>query len=446
MTKKDFVLIMGLGLNQGQVGAAAYFAKKGRRVVVTDLKTKQELKESVKPLAKFDNIEFVFGKHRKQDFAQASLIIVSPAITPDNQFVQIAKDNNRPIFSPVSYFMTHKKGKVIGITGTRGKSTTTNLIYQILAAGGEEVFLGGNIGISVFDFLDQLTEESISVLEISNHMLEWTRQKQVSPDIALITNVMADHISRHGSMAEYIKVKQAIFEFQTNDNLLILNPYNPITASFEKKARAKVILPKFKDFKFINNLDFDDFHPLAGKHNQENILMAASLAQEFKISKNLIIKAIKNYSGLYGRQMYKGRIRGIDVINDTCATMPEAVIAALSRFSKKSLILLTGGKDKGLSYQAVAAKISQVRPKAVVVLAGSASEKLKKEVEKLNLAGARFYWNFKNLKTAVTKCFDLAQKGDLILFSPGGSSFEMFANEFDRGEQFDAIINSFSHK
>jgi len=428
MVKNDFVLIAGLGLNQGQVGAAAYFAKRKERVVVTDLKTKQELKKSVDALVDFDNIEFVFGEHRGQDFASAGLIIVSPAITPNNEFIQIAKDNSIPVFSPVSYFLAHKKGKVIGVTGTRGKSTTTNLIYQILTVAEKKVFLGGNIGVSVFDFLDQLTEDSVSVLEISNHMLEWTRQRRLSPEIALLTNIMPDHIFRHGSMAEYIKVKKAIFEFQNQDDLLVLNPYNKIVASFEKQVKARVILPKFEDYGFISSLGFDDFHSLAGEHNKQNILMAVSLAKEFGLIENLVVKAVKNYSGLYGRQTHKGQINGVDVVNDTCATMPEAVIAALDRFKEKRIILLTGGKDKGLSYVSMAEKINQVKPKAVVVLTGSASEKLKKEVKSLSINGVKFHWDFDNLKDAVSKCFDLAKADDLILFSQGGSSFEMFEN------------------
>ena len=184
---------------------------------------------------------------------------------------------------------------------------------------------------------------------------------------------------------------------------------------------------------------FSDFHPLAGDHNRHNLLLAAVVAKYLDVSDDIVLGAIKNYQGLYGRQMYLGKFNGIHVVNDTCATVPEAVAVALRG---KEVILLTGGTDKDLNYRPLAKAIRMYKPKSVVVLRGSGSEKLKREVEKLNIGSIPTFWDFDNLSEAANKAVNLSSSGDILLFSPGGSSFEMFANEFNRGKKFDRIIRS----
>ncbi len=441
MNSKKHVLIQGLGLNQGGVGAARYFAKQGKNVLVTDLKSEEELKPSVEALSKFTNIEFVFGKHREKDFQNASLVISSPAVPPQSKYVQIAEDNSVPVYTPISYFFTHKKGLVIGVTGTRGKSTTTKLIYKMLKLEKDKVFLGGNIGRSVLDFLDDLDKQSISVLEISNLMLLWLKEIEKSPEVAVLTCIYPDHLNRHPSMEDYIKTKAKIFEFQSSRDRLVINQDQKITRELAGKAKSKVEFFSRKDFKY-QDLVKDDFHPLSGDHNQSNIMAAVKATGHLGISESSIKKAISDYDGLYGRQMFSAEINGIRIINDTCATMPEAVVAGLKKFNDHPTVLIFGGKDKGLSYQVLAEAIKKYQPKAVVVLTGSGADKLLPELEKLQV-DLPIFKGYQKLEPAVKKALDLAEPGDVILFSPGGSSFERFANEFDRGYHFDQIISQY---
>jgi len=435
----NYILVMGLGLNQGGVGAAKYFAKKRENVLVTDLKKRKDLLPSIKELKKFPNIKFILGRHRKKDFAEAKMVIASPAVPPNNEFIKLAEKNKVPIFCPESYFLTKKKGLCIGITGTRGKSTTTNLIYQILKKTKRKVFLGGNIGRSVLDFLDKTDKNTISVLEISNFMLEWMEKTKTSPELAVITNVMKDHLNRHKTMKEYIRVKKIIFKFQKKNGIVVLNPRDRIVKNFAKESAGKVIFAKIPKI----NLSFfkkDFFHPLGGKHNQNNIALAFAVTRCLTIDKKTIVNAIKNYRGLYGRLMYLGNFKGVDIVNDTCATVPEAVIAAIEKFKRRKMVILTGGTDKNLDFKTLAKTFAKIGPKAVIVLKGGASEKLKTAWQKFGKNSIPFYWNFDKLSSALTKAASLVEKGEILLFSPGAASFEMFINEFDRGKKFDELI------
>ncbi len=438
MVEKSYVLIQGLGLNQGGVGAASYFAKKGKQVLVTDLKSKEELQPSVDALADFENIEFVLSEHREKDFSNASLVISTPIVPTDSKYVQIAKKNKVPVFCPMSYFLEHKRGLTIGVTGTRGKSTTANLIFQILKKAGKEVYLGGNIGRSVLDFLDQLSDESISVLEISSFMLKWLEKVKQSPEIGVLTNIYPDHLNWHGSLSDYIEAKKQIFKHQKKNEIVFLNLDNPEIKKLKNQAPGRI-----KDFSSekvnFQNLNLDIFHPLFGQHNRENICAAVAVCRHLRVGEEIIQLSIQEYDGLYGRQMYLGEFKGVKVVNDTCATIPEAVYAALTRFADFPIILFTGGKDKGVDYSGLAEKISDVRPKRVILLKSSAADKLKKEL--VNLSWSKFD-EVESLEEGIDQAMQVGERGDLFLFSPGGSSFERFANEFDRGHQFDKLVTS----
>jgi UDP-N-acetylmuramoylalanine--D-glutamate ligase len=439
----DYVLIQGLGLNQGGVGAAKFFAEKGKKVVVTDLKPERELKPSVAALSDFDNIDFVLGEHRENDFKNASLLISSPAVPPNSKYVNIARDNNIPTYCPMTYFFAHKKGLTIGVTGTRGKSTTTKLIYEMLKKEKRKVFLGGNIGRSVLDFLDQLDEESISVLEISNLMLLWFDQIKISPEISVLTCIYPDHLNRHPSFDHYVKTKTRIFKYQSAADLLVINQDHEITKNLAEKAQSQIEFFSKNDFDY-QDLVSEDFHPLAGEYNQENMMGAVKVAKHLDISNQAIKQTIINYQGLYGRQMYMGEVNGVKVINDTCATMPQAVVAALRKYADYPTVLIFGGKDKGLSYQVLAKAIEKYPPKAIVVLSSSGADKLFADLEEDKIK-TKIFKGCQTLEQAVAKAMDLADSGDLLLFSPGGSSFERFANEFDRGRQFDQIIKEYEN-
>ena len=433
---------MGLGLNKGGLGVAKYFAKKGKEVLVTDLKSAEVLKPSVDALEGIANIQFRLGEHRLEDFEDAEIVIANPGVpVHGNEFVEHARKQGIPVHTEMSYFFVHKKCRVIGITGTRGKSTTTNLTYQILKAAGKNVVLGGNIGVSVMDLLEDAGKDKTVVLEISSFMLEWMREFKQSPEVGLITNIYPDHLKRHGTMEEYIDAKSTIIRFQDKSGIAVFNKADESYEYFKKVAKGKIVLFGSEAVA----VDLDELHPLAGEHNRLNIAGAVALAKIEGVEQKHIKKAISEYKGLYGREMYVGNIAGVDVVNDTTSTMPEATIVALRRFRNRDVVLLTGGADKGLNFAELAEEIAKSSVKEMIVLDGSASDKL---LAKLKQHDLKFpvHEKLPSLEKAVKKAFEVAEKGDLLLFSPGGTSFEMFNNEFERGRQFDKLVKQMSGK
>jgi len=377
---------MGLGLHGGGVGAANFFVKQGCDVLVTDLRRKKELKES---LSKLKKVKFVLGKHRKEDFTNADLIIRNPGVPRESKYLKIAEEHNIPVKTDIDIFFDLYKGKIIGITGTKGKSTVATLIYQLLKKKYKNVYLAGNIGKSVFDIIDK---KGIAVLELSSFELEYLKK---SPHIALITNLFPDHLNRYKSFKHYVEAKKSIFKYQSKNDILILNK----DIKFKGKGRTYY---------------FDG----------SNISAAETIAKIMKV-KNMG-KIIKSFKGIPHRQEFICEKKGVKYYNDTAATNPEAVIMALKRF--KNVVLIAGGEDKNLKYGRLAKEIKKLP--FVILFPGTASDKLKK-----HLKGFKIY-NVKTMKQAVKKANSLAKPGDTVLLSPGAASFNMFKNEFDRGDQF----------
>lgn len=428
--KNKKVLVMGLGLHGGGVGIAKFFAKQGANVLVTDLKTKEQLAESLEKLRNNKNIKYALGGHKEEDFTSADLIIKNPDVPNSSPYLQIAKKHNVPVETDITLFLKLSKAFIIGVTGTKGKTTTSSLIFHILKslpAGRQEnpknVFLAGNIGVSPLELLPKISAQGgpasggkkrdIVILELSSFGLENLTQ---GPQIAVITNIMEDHLNRYENMAEYVEAKKNIFKFQTEKDILILNKEDYYSPNFAKTAKSKIIY-------------FSSEPGIA-----QNISAAIKTAEVLGISQKNIQKAIKTFKGVPSRQEFIKEIKGVKYFNDTTATMPEAVSEALKVFSEKfpkaKIILIAGGQNKGLSYNNLSEIIKQ-KVGELVLLPGSASEKIKE-----NLVEFKNMHEVTNMSEAVTKAKSLAIKGDIVLLSPGAASFNIFKNEFDRGDQF----------
>ena len=411
------VLVMGLGLLGGGVEVVKFFCRQGAKVIVTDLKTKKELKESVEKLKNL-KVEFVLGRHRKKDFQQADLIVKNPAVKNDSPFLKIAKRNKIPVKTDIEIFFDFcPTSQIIGITGTKGKSTLSALVYKLLKEKQKSVFLGGNIGVSPLKFLPKIKKESKIVLELSSFALENLKK---SPHIAIITCLFPDHLNRYKSFREYVKAKESIFKFQEKNDILILNKEDKETAKLASKARSKVYFFK-------------------GTFNVLEII-----ARIFKIPKRKVKEVIKEFRGIPGRQEIVAKIKGVLYVNDTTATTPQSTILAIKNFREKfpnaKIILIAGGEDKNLNYKNLAEFIEK-EVSFLVLLPGSASKKIKKEIkEKKKLISVN------TLYSAAKKAKNLAKAGDIVLFSPGATSFNLFKNEFDRGEQFVKLIKELSSK
>ena len=429
------VLIMGLGLNGGGVGAAKFFCEQGADVLVTDLKTEKQLAESVEKLKRF-NVEYSLGGHKESDFISADLIVKNPDVPSHSPYLQIAKKHGVPIESDVNLFFKLAKCKIIGVTGTKGKSTTASLIYHLLKAKYKKTYLAGNIGVSPLELLPKIKRGGLVVLELSSFELE---DLTYSPNIAVITNILPDHLNRYGTMEDYIEAKKIIFEYQTKKDFLILNGDDPIVSSFSTLSKAKKIFFSIKQKP--RKISLDGFR-LFGKHNLSNLLSAITVAKLMKVSDKRIQKALTSFAGVPNRQEFIAEINGVKYFNDTTATMPEAAIIAINAFAenfpKSKLIFICGGMNKGLQYDQMAEAIKE-KVNELIMLPGVASDKIKDK-----LLGYNNLHNAFSMQGAVNIANELAEKGSIVVLSPGATSFNLFKNEFDRGNQFVNAVKKIS--
>jgi UDP-N-acetylmuramoylalanine--D-glutamate ligase len=422
------VLIMGLGLHGGGTGSAQFFAQIGAQVIVADLKKARDLKPSLEKLKKIKNIKYVLGGHRNQDFKNASLIIKNPAVPSDSSFLLIAKKNRIPVDTDIGIFFELCPARIIGITGTKGKSTTAALAYQLIKEHRPAV-LAGNIRTSVLEILPQISSKHQMVLELSSWQLEGLSLKQKSPWISVITRIGQEHLNRYASFKDYLKAKKLIFKFQTKKDYLILNAQDPFQKNWAREARSQVLF--FNQKNLVEPLLTE--LRLPGKHNQENALAALAVARLLKIPETKIKKALAAFQGLEGRMELVKKIKGIQFINDTTATAPLAVIKALETL-KQPIILIAGGVDKNLDYQKLAQVVSK-KTKALILLPGSATEKLKEQLAHCGKPDL-IKLEVKNMEQAVRAARQLAKAGDTVLLSPGAASFNLFTHEFARGQTF----------
>ena len=425
--KNKKVVVMGLGLHGGGAGVAKFFCKQGASVLVTDLKTNEQLKESLAKL-KGLKVEYALGGHRATDFIKADLIIKNPDVPNSSPYLAIARKNNVQVETDISLFFKLSKAFIVGVTGTKGKSTTASLIYHIIKPKYKRTFLAGNIGISPLELLPKIKKGDKIILELSSFELENLEQ---SPNIAVITNILPDHLNRYATMAEYIGAKKTIFKYQKKNDILILNSDDSIVKSFAKETQSRVCYFSTKE---KQNTETTNNFKLFGEHNLSNLLAAVAVAKEMKIPEENIIKSVKSFKSIEGRQQPIREFKGVKYFNDTTATMPESVIAAINSFSEKfpnsKLIFICGGQNKELDYKKLA---SVIRKKAggLVMLPGTASDRIKE-----GLSGFEKIYEVSSMPEAVKVAGELAHKGDIVVLSPGATSFNLFKNEFDRGRQF----------
>ncbi|MFA5995882.1 MAG: Mur ligase family protein [Patescibacteria group bacterium] len=415
------ILIFGLGSYPGGSGssAALYLAKKNIPLVITDLKLAKQLHQpTLKKLQKFPNVKFVFGKHRKQDIVQAEYIVRNPGV-PDNEYIKYAKQLGKPIVNDVGLFLqairqrfTNKEVVIVGVTGTRGKSTTTALITEILRAkfGKPKVHCGGNIGNSPLNFLSKIKAGHIVVLELSSWLLRDINNLQCA--VAVVTNLLPDHLNYYRSMSSYQRDKERIFIGQNKYNFAVLNPVDTAVKSMASRTVATKIW--FKP-KLINGAK------IIGAHNQLNIGAAWAVGQIFGITPASMRQAIKQFNGVPNRLEKIWVYKKVTFYNDTTATTPDATIAALNAF-KKPVILIAGGNSKQLSLKHLV-KIIPQHVKQLILLPGNVTKDFP--------AGVLV----KTMKEAVQVAWQYAKPDDIILLSPG-VTWLPFMNEFARGRQF----------
>ena len=380
------VLLCGLGLHGGGEGVARFLVWAGAKLTVTDAKPESNFAGAVKKLRKL-GVKFVLGRHRYSDFKSAQIVIKNPGVPENSPFVKYARKIGKPVLSETQiFFDLVPKEKIIGVTGTKGKTTAAMLIAHLLKARFKIVLVGNIPGRSALESLIRLKKmPDFFVYELSSFNLEGFKK---SPRYAVVTNIFPDHLNRYENFAKYKKTKENIFKHQVKGDFLW---------SGEPDVAEKVAL-------FLG------------------------------VSSKDVKKRLKRFKPAKGRTEFIGKVKGASVINDTTATNPGATIFSVAQVQKRfkvkpsRIILIAGGEDKNLKYAEFLKKIKGL--KKVILLPGRATEKIK------------FFkaLRVKTLKDAVARAFKFVKKGDVVIFSPGAASFNMFKNEFDRGRAFNALI------
>lgn len=418
------VLIFGLGLNEGGVGSAKFFAKLGAQVKVTDLKNETILKPSLEQLKDFP-ITYTLGKHKNEDINWADLIIKNPGVKPKNPYIEYAKSKGKKVEQDMGIFLGFvKPSQIVGVTGTKGKSTTSSLIYEVLKNSGKKVILAGNIGTSVLDIIQQIQSDTLIVLEISSFQLEAFDQHKVSPHFAVITNIYPDHLNYYKNMDEYIGAKKVIGKYQTENDYLFINHKNK---DFAEGLKSKII--------YYSNTDLPaNFKSsLVGEHNKSNMAAAYVICKKLGVDEKIILKTISQFKGVPFRIQLIKDWSGIKIINDTTATTPDAAIQAIKTFPNS--ILICGGMNKGMNYKQFVTIVKKC-VKKIYFLEGDSTEMIKKLMKNQNIIAG----TYNDLEKLLIDVKEIVKNGDTILFSPGATSFNLFQNEFDRGRQFNEAV------
>jgi UDP-N-acetylmuramoylalanine--D-glutamate ligase len=429
------ITLMGLGLLGRGVGDARFLAQMGAELIVTDLKNEAELESSLASLRDFPNITFHLGAHTLEDFEGRDLIIKAAGVPLNSPFIAQARKNKIPVRMSADLFAELANIPTVGITGTRGKSTTTHMIAHILTHAGQKVLLGGNVrGVSTLSLLPSVTLDSIAVLELDSWQLQGFGDAGLSPHVAVFTTFFPDHMNYYmQDMRAYFADKANIFVNQTESDTLVLGEQVvPFVKEYgyQGKIRSHVItagaakLPKGTTLKVI------------GEHNRYNAGLAAEAARALGVEDEAIAEALATFEPIEGRLQFVREVQGVKVYNDNNSTTPDATVAALRSFGDaRNVVLITGGSDKGLDMSAYIAEAKK-HCKKILLIAGTGTDRIRSEFRDSEV--------YTDMATMVADAFAACTPGDILLLSPGFASFGTFKNEYDRNDQFIAAVQQLS--
>lgn len=426
------VTVMGLGLLGRGVNDVRFLAGRGARLTVTDLKDADALAPSLERLADLEGIRYVLGEHRLEDFRDADLVLKAAGVPRDSPFVAEARAHGVPVEMDESLFAQLSDATLVGVTGTRGKTTTTLLLHAMLERAGVPVHLGGNIlDTATLPLLDVARPGDPVVLELSSWQLQGFGDARISPHVAVFTNFLPDHLNYYGGdMDAYFADKANVFRFQRPADVLVASPG---AAAEIARRHGPVVGLRVVD---ANALDPAWRMLVPGRHNRLNAALAAEAARAVGAPEEAIRAAVESFRGAPERLELVRELAGVRWYDDTTATTPDALVAALEAVGAEAtgIVLIAGGADKGLDYAAAAGAID-ARVRTLVALPGAATDKLLPllQVEVVE-AGS--------MEEAVHTAAAVARMGDAVLLSPGAASFGLFVNEFDRGARFVAAVNA----
>ena len=456
--KNKKITVFGLGLLGGGLGVVKFLAKHGaKKIIVTDIKSKRELKKTVDKLKGVRNVEFVLGYHRIEDFTKVDMVIKNPVISWNNKYIRQALSKKIPVEMDSSLFFKLCKNKIIGVTGTKGKTTTSSMIFNILKYSGKKPLMVGVGTTSVLDKLEELKKDSLVVFELSSWRLSALGRAKMSPQVAVFKNILPDHLNYYKNMKEYLDDKKNIFRYQKAKDWLIINADDEtlkevipevksqiVKFSFQKIMSGRAVFYENGSIYLNDGIDVRELISekelnVYGKHNISNILAAVGVAFVCGIKFKKLRKAVLKTRSLEHRLEFVREVSGIKYYNDSAATIPQAAVAAIKSF-EEPIILIAGGSDKNLDFSEMG-KVIADRVKGAIFLKGDATEKLIAEIRKNIPEREHFHFEIKDsMHKAVEEATRSAERGDVILLSPGAASFGIFVNEFDRGDKFKEAV------
>lgn len=424
------VTVIGLGRFGGGVGVTRWLCGQGAEVTVSDKAGADELEES---LVKLDGLDVTFhlGEHRESDFLDADLLVVNPAVPPDLPPLAAARAAGVPRTTEINLFIERCSAPIAGVTGSVGKSTTTAMTGAILSRR-YTTHVGGNIGRSLLESLPDIRPDHVVVLELSSFQLVDLPLIRISPHVAVVTNLTANHLDRHGTMEAYAAAKKNIFAFQGPRDVLILNSDDRIVSAWKDEAPGKVDWFSRDDEPFELSLP--------GGHNQANAQAAWAAGRQFGVERASAAEALATFTGLPHRLEFVVERDGVRYYNDSKCTTPDGAIVALNAFPSRQIVVILGGYDKGAGFEKLGI-VAASRAKAVVVL-GATAEAIASSVEAYRSGGAPVIERAADLASAVALCRQHACEGDAVLLSPACASYDMFVNYEDRGQQFCGLVRT----
>jgi UDP-N-acetylmuramoylalanine--D-glutamate ligase len=441
------VLVVGLG--KSGLAAALFLRRRGAQVTVSDIRSAEELAKEI-PALLDEGIMVETGGHGLLTFRRQDLIVVSPGVPLDTPELAQVRSFGLPVIGELELAARFIKGKILAITGSNGKTTTTALVGEILQKAGIPSLVGGNIGFPVVGLIEDSTDETWSVLEVSSFQLEST--EQFHPSIAVILNITPDHLDRHGSFENYALAKERIFAAQDENDCLVLNADNVRAAQAASRSAAKVywfsVEHAVEQGAWLENgyvvyrpargaatetvIPLREI-PLKGAHNVENVLAAVVAARLAGASTKAIRQAVESFQAVEHRLEYVATVNGVEFYNDSKATNVDATAKAVAAF-ESGIHLILGGKDKGSPYTVLETLLRE-RVRAVYTI-GSAAAKIESE-----LRGVVSIQSCETLANAVSAAAAAARPGEVVLLAPACSSFDQFENYEHRGRVFKELVS-----
>jgi UDP-N-acetylmuramoylalanine--D-glutamate ligase len=441
------VLVVGLG--KSGLAAALFLRRRGAQVTVSDIRSAEALAKDIPALLE-EGINVEAGGHGLLTFRRQDLIVVSPGVPLDTPELAQVRSFGLPVIGELELAARFLKGRILAITGSNGKTTTTALVGETLQAAGIPTLVGGNIGVPVVALIEESTDETWSVLEVSSFQLEGTQQ--FHPAIAVILNITPDHLDRHGTFENYALAKERIFAAQHEQDCVVLNADNARAAAAASRSAAKVywfsiehpvaqgawveggqvVYRPSKDGPVENVIPLTGI-PLKGEHNVENVLAAVCAARLAGAPTEVIRRAIENFRAVEHRLEYVATINGVEFYNDSKATNVDATAKAIAAFTS-GIHLILGGKDKNSDYTQLA-ELLRAHVRAVYTI-GSAAAKIESQ-----LRGTISIHSCETLDKAVSTAAAAARPGEVVLLAPACSSFDQFESYEHRGRVFKELVN-----